>query len=314
MVMKYNVQHTTRFLYSEPTPVSHNQVHLAPRSLEYQTCGHYELKVDPTPAVTGARTDYFGNRVDYFSIHESHHGLTVTSRSEVEITRSAAAEASPAMTWDEVQAGIRADRTPEGLLAYQCALPSARVKPLGAFREYADKSFTTGRSITDAARDLTGRIHADFKFDPRATMVHTPPAELFSLRRGVCQDFAHFALGCVRSMGLPARYVSGYVCTQPPPGRSRLQGADASHAWFSIYCGPLGWIDFDPTNDVVVGDAHVTVAWGRDYDDICPIQGVFLGGGQNTMTVEVDVVPMDENDGRPEFHGSQESAIDSMID
>jgi transglutaminase-like putative cysteine protease len=160
--------------------------------------------------------------------------------------------------------------------------------------DYAAVSFPADRPIVDAIVDLNSRIHADFTFDPRATTINTPLGELLAIRRGVCQDFAHLMIGCLRTQGLAARYVSGYICTTPPPGKPRLVGADASHAWISAYCGPLGWVDVDPTNNSLVSDAHVTVAWGRDYDDVCPIQGVFAGGGKHTMGVNVDVIPENE--------------------
>ncbi|MCA9209436.1 MAG: transglutaminase family protein, partial [Planctomycetales bacterium] len=144
----------------------------------------------------------------------------------------------------------------------------------------------------EAATDLNARIHTEFAYDPRATTVNTPLEQVLKQRRGVCQDFAHLAIGCLRAMGLPARYVSGYLRTIPPPGQPRLVGADASHAWLSVYCGPLGWVDLDPTNNVIPTTDHLTVAWGRDYSDVCPIQGVFVGGGQHTMTVSVDVEPL----------------------
>jgi transglutaminase-like putative cysteine protease len=176
---------------------------------------------------------------------------------------------------------------------YQLTLPSPRIALLPEVRTYALRSFSAGRPIVEGLIDLSARIHADFAFDSRATTVHTPLQELMRLRRGVCQDFAHLAVGCLRAIGLPARYVSGYLRTIPPPGKPRLVGADASHAWLSAWCGPLGWIDFDPTNNVLTGDSHITIAWGRDYGDVCPIQGVFVGGGDHSMGVSVDVVPQE---------------------
>jgi len=163
-----------------------------------------------------------------------------------------------------------------------------------ALRSIAARSFTPGRSIVEAAQALCTDIHATFKFDAGFSDVSTPLHRVLAARRGVCQDFAHLAIGCLRSLSLPARYVSGYLRTTPPPGKPRLVGADASHAWTSAWCGPLGWIDFDPTNNQFVSDAHVTIAWGRDYGDICPIQGVFVGGGDHGMGVSVDVAPQDE--------------------
>ena len=168
------------------------------------------------------------------------------------------------------------------------------MRPSVQLRDYAQSSFASGRPILESIVDLTGRIFHDFEFDSKATTVYTPLEDLLKIRRGVCQDFAHLAIGCVRSMGLPCRYVSGYLRTTPPPGKPRMIGADASHAWASVYCGPLGWVDFDPTNNALAGQSHISIAWGRDYGDVCPLQGVFVGGGEHSMGVNVDVIPADE--------------------
>lgn len=297
--MRYSVRHQTIYFYTDPVPVCHNQLRLAPRTTARQTCRGHRLQVEPAPSVHSQRRDYFGNEVDYFAIQEAHDGLSVTSTSVVEVAPSAAAKQSASPPWEDVAAARNDDAqitNLEGngirhsaLVIFRLASP--RVGPSPALRDYALASFPAGRPIFDAARHLTERIHADFRFDAKATTVHTPPEETLALGRGVCQDFAHLAIGCLRSLGLPARYVSGYVSTTPPPGQPRLQGADASHAWLSVYCGPLGWVDFDPTNDCVVGESHVTIGWGRDYGDVCPIQGVFVGGGEHKMSVAVDVIP-----------------------
>jgi transglutaminase-like putative cysteine protease len=194
--------------------------------------------------------------------------------------------------WETVAADIPTNTRPPGLAVLYLSLPSPRIRLSPALADYARPSFPAGRPIFDAARDFTARIHNDFEFDAKATTVSTPPEEFLELRRGVCQDFAHLQIACLRSLGLAARYVSGYVATTPPPGMPRLAGADASHAWVSVFCGPLGWVDFDPTNDAVVGDQHVTIGWGRDYGDVCPIQGVFVGGGEHSVQVGVDVIPL----------------------
>jgi transglutaminase-like putative cysteine protease len=292
--MKYTIRHATFYSYTEPVPVCHNQVHLAPRTTTYQTCSDHELTIDPLPSIRARRHDFFGNFVDYFSIQEAHEGLDVTATSTVEVAPPKARKLAESPAWEDVANYIPRDISRDGLHVYQYTLPSPRVSPRPALRDYIAPSFTKRRPIAEAVRDLTARIHAEFAFDPKATTVHTPPEELLTLKRGVCQDFAHLSIGCLRSLGLAARYVSGYVCTAPPPGMPRLQGADASHAWVSVYCGPLGWIDFDPTNDAVVGDSHITIGWGRDYADICPIQGVFVGGGEHSMNVGVDVIPVQE--------------------
>jgi transglutaminase-like putative cysteine protease len=293
--MKYTVRHATFYSYTEPVPVCHNQVHLAPRSTAQQKCLEHQLVIDPVPSIRSKRQDYFGNEVDYFSIQEAHEGLDVTATSVVEVTAPPARRLSESPAWEDVAGVIPRDQSSNGLGIYYFTLPSPRLVPAAALRDYVLPSFTKRRPIAESVRDLMARIHAEFTFDPKATTVHTPPEELLRLKRGVCQDFAHLAIGCLRSLGLAARYVSGYVCTAPPPGMPRLLGADASHAWVSVYCGPLGWVDFDPTNDAVVGDSHITIGWGRDYADICPIQGVFVGGGEHSMNVGVDVIPAQEN-------------------
>lgn len=290
--MKYKVTHTTKYVYTDAVSVCHNQVHLAPRESTRQKCSWHRLLIHPEPAERGKRLDYFGNPVDYFSIHDSHLGLTVTATSQVEVLPRVVASEDKSPTWETVAAVAREDRSPAGLIVHQFLYDSPCVRQLPELRAFAEPSFPTGRSIVEAATDLNARIHTEFAYDPRATTVNTPLEQVLKQRRGVCQDFAHLAIGCLRAMGLPARYVSGYLRTIPPPGQPRLVGADASHAWLSVYCGPLGWVDLDPTNNVLPTTDHLTVAWGRDYSDVCPIQGVFVGGGQHTMTVSVDVEPL----------------------
>jgi transglutaminase-like putative cysteine protease len=260
---------------------------------DYQECHRYRLEIEPGPSTCTKRPDYFGNEVEYFAIQEAHERLRVTATSDVTVSARPpwAPDSTPA--WETLAAGLRTDVSNRGLSAYHLSLASPRAAPSDALREYARPCFAKGLPIGDAARELTRRIFTDFTFDADATTIHTQPDDLLQLRRGVCQDFAHLAIGCLRSFGLAARYVSGYVRTKAPPGAPRLLGADASHAWVSVFCGPAGWIDFDPTNDVEVGESHITIGWGRDYGDVGPIQGVFVGGGKHTMTVGVDVVPRD---------------------
>ena len=292
--MRYRISHSTRFGYSAPVPVCHNQVHLAPRNLAQQTCSSFSLLVNPIPTNRIQRLDYFGNNVDFFTIQSPHHGLNVTAVSNIEVLPRSEVTAETAPTWEQVVRSLKDTPTTACIEAYQFTFSSAHI-PIGTeYAEYAAKSFATGRNIVDAASELTGRIFQDFKYDPRATTVSTPVAEVFSSRSGVCQDFAHLEISCLRSLGLPARYVSGYLRTIPPPGKARLVGADASHAWVSVFCGELGWIDFDPTNNVIPTTDHITLAWGRDYRDVCPIRGVFVGGGDHSLSISVDVAPVEE--------------------
>lgn len=290
--MKYKITHTTKYTHSEAVPVCHNVVHFAPRNLQYQTCEKFQLMIHPEPFEVLSRFDYFGNQVSYFSIDHAHSSLTVTAASDVKVLERAelAAEATP--PWEAVVAFLRdSNRTQQTLDAYQYAFSTRRTKPFPALAEYAKESFPAKQPILEGALDLTARIHKDFSYDPRATTVQTPIRDVFDDRRGVCQDFAHLQLGCFRALGLSARYVSGYLRTHPPAGKPRLVGADASHAWVSVFCGEQGWVDLDPTNNVRASSDHITLAWGRDYDDVCPVQGVIVGGGEHRMSVSVDVAP-----------------------
>lgn len=290
--MQYKITHTTRYDYTEAVSICHNQVRLTPRDTLYQSCDFHRLEIKPTAERDGRRNDYFGNRVDAFSIHKPHSSLTVTATSRVTVKPlpNFAEAASP--PWESVAKKLREQTTPDVLDAYQFVFDSPLVARDRALAEYAQASFPPGCPVLQATRQLTSRIHRDFVYDSQATTVNTPLRQVFQQRRGVCQDFAHVQIGCLRSLGLAARYVSGYLRTEPPPGQARLVGADASHAWVSVYCGELGWIDLDPTNDVQANTDHVCLAWGRDYADVAPIQGVFVGGGSHRMMVSVDVLPI----------------------
>ncbi|TWT40799.1 transglutaminase family protein [Botrimarina hoheduenensis] len=289
--MRYRIRHTTKYAYDDPVAVCHNLVRLAPRTSARQTVNSYRLVVSPDAMLIGERTDLFGNRVQYFSIDESHHGLSLTAISEVGVEPSSEPQAK-SLTWESVRAQIHSAAAPLPLAACRFAYASPHVPLNDKVREYAAPSFTPGRSILEAAKDFTARLHNDFDYDPRATTVSTPISVALEQRAGVCQDFAHVQIAGLRAMGLAARYVSGYLRTLPPPGKERLVGADASHAWLSVYVGDGAWVDLDPTNNCVPGTDHVTVAIGRDYGDVCPIQGVFVGGGSHTMSVSVDVAPL----------------------
>lgn len=294
--MIYKILHKTSYRYKYPVSVGNHVACLKPRSTAHQQVIQVELKIVPTPAMYVERTDYFGNRQCLFTIQEPHKELVVEARSEVRVTAAPApAEtADDGTAWEEVVRTIPLDLSREGLEADQFVFESPRIRTKPEFAEYALQSFTPRRPMRDALLDLTARIHTDFKFDSKVTNVRTPPEEVFKKRRGVCQDFAHVQIACLRSINLAARYVSGYLRTYPPPGRPRLIGADASHAWISAYCRGAGWIDMDPTNNVAPTDGHVTVAWGRDYGDVSPLRGLILGGGGHKLQVEVDMKPVDE--------------------
>jgi transglutaminase-like putative cysteine protease len=292
--MKYHVSHTTAYRYSEPVPLGHNETHLTPRRFARQECPGNQLLVRPLPAILETWTDYFGNLVSFFALEEDHEELTVTSTSTVDVFPPVYPAAASTPAWETVRAALAEPRDAESLAAVLFRFDSPYVRRHRRLAEYAAVSFTAGRPLLEAALDLTGRIHREFKYDRTATRVNTPILEVFENRHGVCQDFAHLQLACLRSIGLAVRYVSGYLSTDPPPGQPRLIGADASHAWLSLFCPGAGWLDLDPTNNQMPGLRHVTIAWGRDYGDVCPIKGVFVGGGQHSMSVAVDVIPEHE--------------------
>ncbi len=291
--MRYQIVHSTDYFYSQPVPLCQNEVHLKPRGTSRQTCLRHRLDVHPTPHGMDECADYFGNHVHFFIIQDRHDELSVTAQSEVEIEPRLpiAPEATP--PWEEVRDFLKRDRSAEAFDARQYVFDSPRAAASSMLAELAADAFAPGKPWMAALLELTAIIHREFKYDPTATTVTTPLDTVLELRRGVCQDFAHLQIGCLRSLGLPARYISGYLLTTPPPGQPRLVGADASHAWLSAYCPVLGWIEFDPTNNAVPSEDHITVAWGRDYGDVCPINGVFIGGGQHNMRVSVDVRPVE---------------------
>jgi len=290
--MKYRIVHTTRYRYSQPVTLCHNEAHLRPRSFDRQRCTDSRLAVEPPPALVHERTDFFGNSVIYFAVQEAHDLLTVTATSHVDLcapTAVSALEASP--PWDALAAQLRYDASPAAIETRQLALDSPMVASGSDLAAFALPSFGPGRPLLAAVYDLNQRIHREFTYDPHFSTIATPLSEVLTLRRGVCQDFAHLAIGCLRSLGLPARYVSGYLQSMPPPGQPRLRGADTSHAWFAAFDPHTGWVDFDPTNDQIVTDQHVTTAWGRDYSDVTPLKGVVFGGGAHTLEVAVDMEP-----------------------
>ena len=290
--MKLRVLHRTTYRYGEPVTTSHHETRLSPRDRENQRVLNHELEVVPQPEAYRRRFDYFGNRALSFSLSEPHRGLQVTARSLVELTPTTPPPLDVPPSWEQVRRHLREDRHRDALDAVAMTFDSPHVPPSDALRAYAEPSFPSGRPLFQAVRELVSRIHADFRYDGDATQINTPVEHVLRERRGVCQDFAHVAIGCLRSLGLPARYVSGYLLTHPPSGRPKRIGADASHAWFATFAPGQGWVDFDPTNDLIPEDEHVTVAFGRDYDDVTPIRGVILGGGTHELTVAVDVDPV----------------------
>ena len=290
--MRYEVLHETRYRYEAPVALSQQLLHLTPRILEHQQLVEHRVDVSPEPAERASRADYFGNPVTQVMLAAPHSELLVRAASRVEVAPRAAPPA-PGEAWEALRERLRGSGG--GLLEPQQFLhESPHVELFRDLSHYAAASFTAGRGMLESVLDLNRRIHTEFTFDPKATSVSTPLREVLKKRRGVCQDFAHLMAGCLRTHGLPARYVSGYILTAPPPGKPRLVGADASHAWVSAWCGEAaGWVDVDPTNDVLVSDEHVTLAWGRDFGDVTPMRGVILGGGEQTLEVRVTVTPLE---------------------
>jgi transglutaminase-like putative cysteine protease len=290
----YRVRHQTIYDYVERVSVSHHVVRLTPRNLRGQICRTSELTVWPVPPFRATtHTDFFGNTVGTFTLPESHSRLSVEATSELEVVAVPVPVLADSPSWEAVRDHVAEDCTREGLDAYQFLFDSLRIQAKPELADYARESFPAGRPLLESVFDLTARIHQDFRFDAKATEVTTPVETFFEKRRGVCQDFSHLQIACLRSLGLPARYISGYLRTMPPPGRPRLIGADASHAWCAAWCPGFGWVDFDPTNNCIPTDGHITLAWGRDYSDVSPIRGVLLGGAKHNLKVGVDVMPLE---------------------
>lgn len=299
--MRYRVKHITEYRYNDPVQLCHNEARLLPRNTAGQACLDSHLEITPTPSVLHMFSDYFGNHVSHFALQQPHDLLQVIATSEVQIQSDPNRfHTADRQSWEDV----RGFMTSNGILDKSDVIPCCYNSPLVSksrqMAEYASPSFTPRRAFAAAVRDLMERIFHDFTFDPEVTTVATPLTEVLQNRRGVCQDFAHLAIGCLRSMGLAARYVSGYIETLPPPGQERLVGADASHAWFAVFSPLAGWLAFDPTNNQLQAEQHITVAWGRDYSDVTPIKGVALGGGQHIVNVSVDVARQPDRPQCPE--------------
>jgi transglutaminase-like putative cysteine protease len=288
----YRIRHVTEYRYPEPVSLCHNETRLTPRATARQRCLLASVTCDPAPAYRSDREDFFGNRVSFVTIDRPHTVFRVVAESRVEILPAEGGlDFTRDVPWDGVRERLATDLSGPVLEARAYRLESPRVPALPALAAYARPSFAPGRPLREAVADLMARIHREFEYDPAFTTVSTPLHTVLEHRRGVCQDFAHLAIGCLRAMGLAARYVSGYLETLPPPGQEKLQGADASHAWFSVFDPEGGWLDFDPTNNLVPMERHITLAWGRDYTDVSPLRGVLFGGGEaHGLTVAVDVI------------------------
>lgn len=291
MTRRYRVTHRTEYRYGQPV-MGHTIARVVPRDLPHQRVAGATVAVEPVPSHTRRHVDGFGNVVTYVAVDERHERLSVVATSEVEIDPRPLPDGAWDSPWERAVAATASATDDDGLLARLCRLDSPLVPRHPDLRTLAERSFTPGRALGEAATDLTLAIGRDFEFVPGATDVTTPVLEALAARRGVCQDFAHVLAGALRSLGLGARYVSGYLETDPPPGGPRLVGSDASHAWVGLYVPGDGWVDLDPTNGLVQPDRHVTLGWGRDYTDVVPVRGVVFGPpAEQQLTVSVDVAP-----------------------
>lgn len=293
--MKYRVTHETQYHYDRPVSLCYNVAHLKPRSFVRQTCLASTLNVHPLPALTDEWEDYFGNATHYFAVQEPHDALRVSVISEVNVTAQGELfDSLTATPWEAARDALANATDHDAVAARALTLSSPFIPVNDTLRAYAEPSFAQGAPLLEAVTDLMRRIYEEFAYDPHFSTIATPLADVLEHRRGVCQDFAHLAIGCLRALGLAARYVSGYLETEPPPGGERLVGADASHAWFSVYAPDQGWVDFDPTNNQLPMEQHIVTAWGRDYGDVTPLKGVIFGGGEgHSLNVAVDVQRLD---------------------
>ena len=291
--MKYQVTHTTRYEYENLVSVAHHRLCLSPRTCAHQEIHSHSIQIDPFPDHIKSGTDYFGNPYTFLDLEMPHATLELTARTCVSVAPITLPLPTATEPWEIIRDLADGSHGSMADAASEFVFSSPFAERDIDFQAYCAQSFPPELPILDGCENLMHRIHADFAFDPTATTVATPLKQVFKKRRGVCQDFAHLQIACLRSIGLPARYVSGYLETQPPPGKPRLVGADASHAWVQAWCGPgFGWIDMDPTNNTFPSERHITLAWGRDFGDVSPSRGVLAGGGNHKLHVAVDVAPI----------------------
>ena len=289
--MQYRIRHITEYQYQARVSHCYNMAHMVPRNSARQRSHRNAVTVSPSPSFTAKRDDYFGNIAFHFEIQEPHQKLIISSESEVEVNPPlTATNLDLSLTCAEARHMLLQSKAQDTLLAREFLLDSPMVKAGEALREYASPSFSDDRPLLSAVSDLTQRIFKEFEYSPEATTVATPLSEVLTKRKGVCQDFAHLQIGCLRALGFAAKYVSGYIETLPPPGKEKLVGSDASHAWISVFSPGEGWFEFDPTNNQMASEQHIITAWGRDYHDVTPLRGVIFGGGKSPiLKVSVDV-------------------------
>jgi transglutaminase-like putative cysteine protease len=290
--MMFEVNHKTSYHYTAPVAQAHHLVHLAPRPHKRQRVVHHELVVDTAPASRSDFMDYFGNPASTVAIESRHSALLIESQCVVEVNAPQDIDLSTSTPWDQLSQDLAPPKKIDEIEAAQYLMPSRHTAVTRNLIDFAKSSFSPGRPVFECARELTERIFNEFAYDGTATDIATTVDEVLEIRRGVCQDFTHILIASMRAFGLPARYVSGYLLTHPPEGKERLVGADASHAWASVWSPELGWLDLDPTNDIIPQDEHITIAFGRDFNDVSPVTGVLLGGGAHQVDVAVNVMPV----------------------
>lgn len=293
----YRILHDTHYHYSAPVSLAQQLAHLWPRESPWQHCRSRQLSVSPEPTRRVDGLDVFGNPLTRLAFERPHDELKVCARLDVVVLPRPALQLADSPAWEQVRLELSYSGRPLGaeeLEAARYRFESPYVNLKQSFVAWADDCFVPGRPLLLAVQALMAKIFSEFTYDAAATQVATPLAQVLEEKRGVCQDFAHLMLACLRSRGLAARYVSGYLLTQPPAGKPRLIGADASHAWIAVWCPQLGWVDFDPTNNLIPALEHITLAWGRDFGDVSPLRGVILGGGSHDPEVSVTVMPLEE--------------------
>ncbi|WP_419712284.1 transglutaminase family protein [Pseudomonas sp. NFX224] len=296
MSAHYQIFHDTHYHYDSPVSLAQQLAHLWPRACAWQRCTDQQLQISPEPTARRDELDVFGNPLTRLAFERPHDELLVNASLTIEVLPRIALDFNLSPAWEDTRNALTYSSqplSPELLEACRYRFESPYVHLKRNFVEFSESCFPAGRPLLLGVQALMEKIFSEFTFDAEATQVATPLVEVLERRRGVCQDFAHLMLACVRSRGLAARYISGYLLTQPPPGQPRLIGADASHAWVSVYCPVLGWVDFDPTNNVQPALEHITLAWGRDFSDVSPLRGVILGGGHHDPEVRVTVMPLE---------------------
>ncbi|MGC5699836.1 transglutaminase family protein [Pseudomonas sp. NFXW11] len=296
MSARYQIFHDTHYRYDSPVSLAQQLAHLWPRDCSWQRCRERQLLISPLPSSRRDELDVFGNPLTRLAFERPHDELQVNARLSVEVLDRPVLDFAASLAWEAARSALTYSGRPlsaESLEACRYRFESPYVHLKQRFVEFSASCFAPGRPLLQGTQALMEKIFGEFTFDAEATQVATPLVEVLERRRGVCQDFAHLMLACLRSRGLAARYISGYLLTQPPPGQPRLIGADASHAWVAVYCPLLGWVDFDPTNNVQPALEHITLAWGRDFSDVSPLRGVILGGGSHDPEVRVTVMPQE---------------------